>query len=487
VVKWKEKDRTEEHMKKTVFPTLKPQSLRLPSFIYNGNTGKIENLTAKIEFEKEADYLELLDIVQNCADLAKRRLLSPAFSFPRLCALTLRIKCNDLEKIEVFEAASAEPAVRQPLPAGTEIVPVTTTEIISPEMCLKIVRGLGRLPGVKAYNGGFSYENRAVPVLEIFSPQGKYVSLPRLIAAKPTLLITARQHANEVSSTNYILKFAELLATDKEYREYVKKMNFVLEPMENPDGAALAYELQQLTPFHSLHAGRYGSLGVDIGYQVGSSKPFLPEAGVRKNLQDRWLPDIFLNLHGYPSHEWVQAFSGYSPYLFRDYWIPKGWFAYYRALRLPIYDRWKEAGDELRRLIIAELQADEKIRLSNEKFYDRYWRWAGRWQPHLNPLELHDGLNIYAARRSSQENRLSPRTRLTYVDETPELMDETARGEWLASLCEQGLAYLRAHAKYLSTARHEVGRIEEEIQDRIRFQFSRTRPGKTGPAIPPDR
>jgi hypothetical protein len=486
VVKWKEKGRTEEHTKKTVFPTFKPKFIRFPSFIYDGNIERIQNLTAEVEFDKEADYLELLEIVQNCAELDKRQLLSPAFSFPRLRVLTLRIKCKDLEKEEAFEAAVSKPADTPPLGVETETTAVTTTEIISPDMCLEIVRGLGRLPNINAYNAGFSYENRAVPVLEIFSPHGKYVSLPRLVAAKPTLFISARQHANEVSSTNYILKFAELLATDEEYKLYIKEMNFVLEPMENPDGAALAYELQKLTPFHSLHAGRYGSLGIDIGYQVRSSKPFLPEAAVRKNLQDRWLPDIFLNLHGYPSHEWVQAFSGYTPYLFRDYWIPKGWFAYYRALRLPIYDRWKEAGDGLRRMIVAELQADEKIRLSNEKFYDRYWRWAGRWQPHLDPLELHNGLNIYAARRSPQENKLTPRTRITYIDETPELMDETARGEWLGFLCEQGLAYLRAHAKYLSTVRHEVGRIDEEVQDRIRLQFIRTRPGKPEPAVAAD-
>ncbi len=485
VVKWKEKNRTEEHTRKIVFPTLKPKSIRLPLFIYDGRSETIENLTAEVEFDKEADYLEVLEIVQTRAELANKQLVSPAFSFPRLRVLTLRTKCQDLEKEEAFEAAVAGPAATSPPSAETKPAAVTTTEIISPEMCLDIVRGLGGLPNINTYNAGFSYEHRAVPVLEIFSPHGKYVSLPRLVAAKPTLFVSARQHANEVSSTNYILKFAELLATDEEYKPYVKEMNFVFEPMENPDGAALAYELQKLTPFHSLHAGRYGSLGIDIGYQVGSSKPFLPEASVRKNLQDRWLPDIFLNLHGYPSHEWVQAFSGYTPYLFRDYWIPKGWFAYYRALRLPIYDRWKEAGDELRRMIVAELQTDEKTRLSNEKFYGRYWRWAGRWQPHLDPLELHEGLNIYAARRSSQENRLTPRTRITYIDETPEQMDETARGEWLGFLCEQGLAYLRAHAKYLSTVPHEAGRIDEEVQDRIRLQFIRTRPGKPESADPP--
>jgi hypothetical protein len=306
----------------------------------------------------------------------------------------------------------------------------------------------------------------------------KYVSLPRLVTFKPTLFISGRQHANEVSSTTYILKFAELLASDDAYQDFVKKINFVLEPLENPDGAALAYELQKLTPFHSLHAGRYSSLGVDIGYQVSSARPFLPEAAVRKNIIERWLPDIHLNLHGYPSHEWVQAFSNYSPYLFRDYWIPRGWFAYYRALRLPLYEKFKQAGDDLRRFIIAEMEKDEKIRESNQKFYSRYYRWATRWQPHLDELELHDGLNLYAARRSSQENKLNQRTKITYVEETPELMDETARGSWLDFLCQQGLAYLRAHVKYLSQAAFEVGRIDEEIQDRVRLQFSRSRPGR---------
>jgi hypothetical protein len=359
-----------------------------------------------------------------------------------------------------------------------ETVPVRTDEIISPEMALAMVRGLSRLPSVRSYVGGYSYEQRPVPVLEIFSPPGKYVSIARLAVAKPTLFATGRQHANEVSSTNYLLKFAALLAEDPEYRDYVKNVNFVFEPMENPDGAALAYGLQKLTPFHSLHAGRYGALGIEIGYAGGPARKFLTEAAVRRQAIERWLPDISLNLHGYPSHEWVQAFSGYSPYLFRDYWIPKGWFAYFRAPRLAIYEKWKQAGAELEALIIEEMRRDGALRESNEKFYGRYRRWASRWQPHLNPLEIQDGVNIFAVRRSSQENKLTPRTRVTYVEETPELMDETARGEWLDFLCTQGLAFLRAHARYLSQARFETGRIEEEVQDRVRIQFSRSRPGK---------
>jgi hypothetical protein len=345
-------------------------------------------------------------------------------------------------------------------------------------MCLDLVEQLDRFDSVRTYIGGKSYENRKIPVLEIFTPLDKYVSIPRLITGKPTLYLSGRQHANEVSATNYILKFAELLAENPAYREYIKKINFILHPMENPDGAELAYDLQKITPFHSLHAGRYTSLGIDVGYQVGASKPILPEAKVRKNLYDKWLPDIYLNLHGYPSHEWVQQFSNYIPYQFRDYWIPRGWFAYYRALSLPLYEKWAKAGEDLKNSITQEINANTKFQESNRKFYDRYYRWAARWQPHMNYLEVHDGVNLYAKRRSSRESKLSTRRRITFVEETPELMDETAQEKWLDFLVTQGLTYLRAHAKYLSQAQYETVRIEEEGQDRVHVQLIRSRPGK---------
>lgn len=479
VLKWKERGRQEERSRTMAFPSLKPKGLRFPSLIYDGKAGRIDNLVVQAEFEKEADYLAALEIIQSARSLQEQGRLSPPFSYEGIRALTLRVKSKDLEKEEVFPAAVGDSKPSGSVLSVGEVRPVRTDEIISPEMAMAVVRGLSRQPPIRSYIGGLSYEQRPVPVLEIFSPPGKYISLARLTVAKPTLFATARQHANEISSTNYVLKFAGLLAEDAEYREYLKNVNFVFEPMENPDGAALAFGLQKLTPFHSLHAGRYSALGVEIGYSPGgSARRFLPEAAVRRQAVERWRPDVSLNLHGYPSHEWVQAFSGYSPYLFRDYWIPKGWFDYYRAPRLAIYEKWTRAGTELRKVIMEEMSKDPVLRESNAKFYARYRRWASRWQPHLDPLEVEDGINIFAARRSSLENRLTPRTEVTYVEETPELMDETARGAWLDFLCGQGLAFLRAHARYLSEARFEVGRIEEETQERIRIQFSRSRPGK---------
>jgi hypothetical protein len=477
-VKWKEKGR-EEFVRKFAFPTLKAKVLKVPAFIYNGQEDRMETLFLETGIEKEADYLTLLDILDSYRKLTDKGLVADPFNYPKLRALTARIRWQDLEKDEslpvVFQSQEEKTVLPPPRP---EEVLVPTSETISPEMCLDIVDRLGRFKTVRAYMGGRSYEGRPVPVLEVFTPVEKYVSTARLITFKPTLQLSSRQHANEISSTNYTLRLAELLARDRAYQDAVRKINFVIQPMENPDGAALAFELAKLAPFHSLHAGRYSSLGVDIGAPLNSARPILPEATVRSSLYAKWLPDIYLNLHGYPSHEWVQPFSNYSPYLFRDYWIPRGWFAYYKTLSLPIYGKWKEAGAELMSFITQEIQADERIRESNKRFYDRYNRWAARWQPHLEALELYDGVNLYAKRQSSEENRLTFRSQITFVEQTPELMDETASGAWLSFLCEQGLVYLRAHIKYLSQVKFETSRIEEEVRERVRIEFHRSRPGQ---------
>ena len=78
-------------------------------------------------------------------------------------------------------------------------------------------------------------------------------------------------------------------------RTILKKVNVILHPVENPDGAQMAFELQKLTPTHMLHAGRYSALGMDVASQVGLADPLLPEALVRgarvARLAARHLPE----------------------------------------------------------------------------------------------------------------------------------------------------------------------------------------------------
>jgi len=461
------------------FDPVEVKKLSTSALLYDSEKNRIHDLTIDAEIEKEEPYLELIEIIDSLRELTEKEVLPLSFHFPNLNQLTLKIKHKDIFKEETFPVSYDDPEDRKAIKkeaADHDIVP--TEEIISPEMCLDIVDRLSGFESIRTFIGGRSYEGKKVPVIEIHSPTDPYTSLQRLITFKPTLYCNGRQHANEVCSTNYILKFAELAAKNDEYRSFLKKINFVFHPMENPDGAELAYKLQKLTPFHSLHAGRYSTLGIDIGHQVNADHPILPEAKVRKNLYDRWLPDIHLNLHGYPSHEWVQPFSDYTPFLFRDYWVPRGWFVYYRTVSLPIYEKWKKAGEELKKYIIEGLHSPENIRLSNKSLYDRYFRWAARWHPHMNNLEIQGDVNIYSKRQSSTESKLTERRKITFAEETPELMDETAQGEWLGFLVEQGLAYIKAHALYLSESTYQVSRIEEENKNKICIQFIRSRPGE---------
>ncbi len=474
---WKEAGHV-EMSRSFPFPALKPKTVSFPALVYDGPKRRLQSLTVGVEFDKEEAYGQLIDIIQASRDLAAAGLDPQGFRFPDLAGIIFRLKVKDLEK---EEALPVRPLESRPVAAGAALGPgpVVPGGILSPDAVWDSVRRLEATGKVQAYAAGRSYEGRDIPVIEVRAPLSPYVSVPRLITFKPTLYLSGRQHANEVSSTSYILRLADLLSRDPAYAEYPRKINFVLHPVENPDGAALAFDLQKLTPNHSLHAGRYSALGLEIGYQTDAAKPILPEAKVRRDINAEWLPDIYLNLHGYPSHEWVQAFSNYSPFLFREYWIPKGWFAYFRSVTSPYYGKWREAGLALRKMIVDGMQSRTDIKESDKRFYARYARWATRWEPHLDPLELYDGLNLFVKRTSSQEVKPVGRTRTTYVEETPELMDETAQNGWFDFLVEQGLTYLKAHMDYLAATTFDILRLEEEVADRVRIQFFRSRPGTT--------
>ncbi len=82
-LRWKEKGR-EEATKKVVFPALKPKGLALPAFVYDGRAERVEALWLETEWEKEADRLAVLDIIDAYRKLAADGLLADPFSYPRL-------------------------------------------------------------------------------------------------------------------------------------------------------------------------------------------------------------------------------------------------------------------------------------------------------------------------------------------------------------------------------------------------------------------
>jgi hypothetical protein len=121
--------------------------------------------------------------------------------------------------------------------------------------------------------------------------EASHLSAAKQTTIKPTVLYSARQHANEVSSTSHVLKLAEMLLTDPAYKEKLKKVNVVVHPFTNPDGAQLAYDLQKITPNQMLHAGYLGPLGVDVTAGQNDPDPMYPETRVRRGGAARLLDD----------------------------------------------------------------------------------------------------------------------------------------------------------------------------------------------------
>jgi len=293
-----------------------------------------------------------------------------------------------------------------------------------------------------------------------------------------------------VSSTSHTLALAALLLTDPAYRDRLKKVNVVFHPMTNPDGAQLAYDLQKINPTYMLHAGYLGSLGVDVVAAQWEPDPIYPESGIRPKIWRTWLPDIFLNPHGYPSHEWVQLFSEYAAWVrtraveTRDYWTMRGWWMPgFAWLDDPRYPRHKAEQMKLLEMITEFAKAAPSTAALNERAYDRYKRYSFDFDQKNFKLDFTNGVLIYksikGARASPQaQDFMARQPNVTIWDGSTEAPDETARGDWMKLVATAGLQWDKAVLEYLVTGRHEVERKVEPFWGGVSLSINRPRPPK---------
>ncbi len=422
-------------------------------------------------------------------------LFTATLAYPQLDRIRVRLispektTCEDVPNPgSTFPVKDLEARARGYRYAGERIV--QWDEPISPEECEEIVAKLSTFPEITAYWVGRSYLGRDIWAMDVMSPiEAKLWSHAKATTFKPTLFISGRQHANEVSSTSHILRLAELLATDPEYKKYLKRVNLVLHPITNPDGAALAHELQKITPHFMLHAGYWGALGVDVTVGQWERDPMYPEAKVRREIWRTWLPDIFLNPHGYPSHEWVQLFGEYAgwvrsrvPERGRAWWAPRGWFIPgFSYVQDPRYPKHKEVAFALRDRIAEAINSDARLRELNQRMYARYRKYGVQWDPKTFKEDLHKGVRIYTAIKGVRPSPNAPSFMgrypgVTVFESGTEAPDETARGEWLELVATAGLLFDLAHVRFLYESQYEVKRSEEETANGVRLAVSRKRP-----------
>jgi hypothetical protein len=403
------------------------------------------------------------------------------------------------------------PHIRKALPAdfraGSTHPLVQWDEPIGPEEGASILARMSTFPEATVYKAGESYLGKDVWAMDLVSPvKASHVSAAKLTTMKPTVIYSARQHANEVSSTSHVLKLAELLLTDPAFKEKLKKVNVVIHPFTNPDGAQLAYDLQRITPFHMLHAGYLGSLGVDVTAAQNDADPMYPETLVRPKLWRSWLPDIFLNPHGYPTHEWVQAFSEYAAWVrtraveTRDYWTMRGWWMPgFSWLDDPRYPRHKVEQMKLLSMITANVKAAPEVWALNERAYDRYTRYSFAFDQKNFKLDFTDGVLTYKAIKGSRAQAgagaagggvaqgsggqpggwMQRYPNVTLFEGSTEAPDETAHGDWLKLVATAGLQWDKANLDYLVQATHRIDRRAETFWGGVSLTINRPRPGKS--------
>jgi len=401
----------------------------------------------------------------------------------------------------VTPPATARPMIADFADRSSGPFRVQWDEPIGPEENTRLLAKLGTFPGVTVYWMGRSYLGQNMWGADIMLPSPAALrSRAKETTLKAVVVYSGRQHANEVSSTSHILKLGEQLINDPETRAMLKQVNVCLHPIDNSDGAELSMDLAKMTPDNMLHPGYHGSLGADVVAGQSETDPVYPESRTRRQLLEEWLPDAFLNPHGYPSHEWVQPFSEYTGWVQtreganpgRAWWIPRGWFTSLNYLRDPEHPDSMRIAYALRDRIGDAERAVPGLLPLEERMNARYERFGQRWQPRNMYQPIVNGIRIYMSLKGSPARGaggagggaqiaggggtggMSPD--ITWDSGYTEAPDETAHGEYLKLLASAGLAFDRVHLKYLAEGKLRITRTERDAGGAVQWRIERARP-----------
>ncbi|MDZ7771180.1 MAG: M14 family zinc carboxypeptidase [Balneolaceae bacterium] len=433
-------------------------------------------------------------IIAALGDLHEAGLFRQTLSWDRVEEVGFRFTKDDslLDPEPLVLRRSAAPASTEP-PALPDVGAFTYEgqnlvqwqHAISPEENNRIMARMNTFDNISVYHAATSLLGNEVFAMDLLPPTpSTYRSQAKMNALKPTLFISGRQHANEFSSTSHMLKLAEKVATDSTYRRYLDRVNLVLHPVTNPDGAELSIALHELNPYHMNHAAYLGPLGVDIPRDQNQRDPRYEVAKVRRVIHQAWLPDIYINMHGYPPHEWVQYFAGYSAWMTgrergpnsNNYWIPRGYFLtgfnwydhedhpFNKELSFALLDSISTRVNDVpaMRRVNEEMQRRYRKYRSQEDAYGEFYR-NGLW---VNaPLE---GRTFTGSGFSDPD--------ITYFTLTSEAPDEPARDDWMEMNAAAGLAHSTAVLQYLYHGLSGM-EIEAEMESgRVRRARYRVKP-----------
>jgi hypothetical protein len=436
-----------------------------------------------------------------------------ALSYPHLGALHFEFEVpvpmgapeHAKKQIMTAQLAVAASPIKRPMITDFTPTPVTAAgkfvqwdNPIAPAEEEHLMSRLSTYPGVDVYWMGRTYLGRNIWAADMTLPTpSALTSMAKATTEKATIIYSGRQHANEVSSTSHILKLAEELVTDPARRASLNQVNVVIHPITNVDGAELSIDLAKVAPNNMLHAGYHASLTADVISAQNEEFPVYPESATRRLLWQAWLPDAFLNPHGYPTHEWVQPFSEYSAWVTtrmgaetgRTNWVPRGWFTSLGYLGDDDHPESRIFTYALREKIVAEMAKAPGVLEMNAHENDRYARYQlfdeeSYQQPIYKGVRINMALKGQGAARAGAGGAgavgigglMVRYPDITYDDGYTEAPDETAYGDFLKLVAGAGLAYDHAHLDYMTEGKLDVKRTQRDTSDGVAWKIERKRP-----------
>jgi hypothetical protein len=465
------------------------------------------------EIEKDSVEHNILSVQQASAQLAwlgrmhTAGIYTDTFAYPHVKNLSFEFELP-LEpgtgvhtKNEVVAGQFAISGTGSPRPQITDISPepvdasghfVSWDKPIDPAQSEHLLSRLATYPGVNVYWMGKTYLGRDMWAADVLLPSPSELrSLAKETTLKAVIIYSGRQHANEVSSTSHLFRLAEQLVTDPATRESLKKVNVVIHPITNVDGAQLSIDLAKITPDFMLHPGYHAALTADLTTAQWDPNPIYPESATRRLLWRAWLPDAFLNPHGYPTHEWVQPFSEYSAWAItrtvaeygHTYWVARGWFTSLSYLGDEEHKETKTVAYALRDRIADNMAKTPGILELNARMNDRYARFQ-HFDVSAYQQPIYKGTRIYMALKGAKpakesealDSFLMRYPDITYDDGYTEAPDETAYGSFLHLVASAGLAFDRAHLEYFTQGKYKITRTQKDYFDGVQWSVDRDRP-----------
>lgn len=248
-------------------------------------------------------------------------------------------------------------------------------------------------PCAKVWKAGESFEGRDIVAIDVsLQTEAKFVSAHKLSLYKPTIMIETGHHPNEVSSMPAIIQLINGLN-----KAILKKVNLSVIYCANPDGRALHQKLSSENRNWKLHAARFNAVGLEYYYQR-FQKTLFDEANVVPRLFKRWLPDVSIDDHGIPSHEWVQSFAGYnSPPSFPvSYWIPISLiYGIVKDLSGADYKFYRQISKAVVNHIAEKIKKDDEINKLNSSIRETYYKYGSKWLPDVFPIQQTDNMIFY--------------------------------------------------------------------------------------------